>query len=301
MVSIPNIEAAETANIMAKAPALPSDPLPDMQLSTNPQIDQIPPNSIVHSDGEDRSNERVSRTPSKRQGETIVVDATGKKRRKLVLAPPVDFEPANVQKVARILPKGDPFLPTTPTETPDAIKSAEASSASMLKPPSFGDREAVIDSQGAASVSQDQETESTVQVSVSSPGTVRIDEQGRKRLRPISLSQPDLNIGTLSSLDPASGDGLRQRAYGRRMKRTPDQLYLGVDSLSVDKIFYGDVGFGKEIEHSWAFESTIQQDPESDFESFKILGQDTCSNGQRLYVNNRMKHFLLSPRLILRA
>lgn len=299
VVSIPNIEAVETANIMAKAPALPSGSLPDMQLSTNSQLDQNPTNSIVHSDIEDRSNERVSSTPSKRQGETIVVDATGKKRRKLVLAQPEDFGPANVQKAAQILPKRDPFLPTTPTETPDAIKSAETNSASMLKPLLLGDREAVIDSQESASISQDQEPQSMVQVLVSGPGTVRIDEQGRKRLRPISLSQPDLNTGTPSSLVPASGEIPRQRAYGRRMKRTHDQVYLGVDSLSVDKIFYGDVGFEKEIEYSWAFDSTIQQDPESDFESFKILGRDTCSNGQRLYVNNRMKHFLLSPRLIL--
>ena len=300
VVSVPNIEAMETANIMAKAPVLPSGPLPDMQLSTNPQLDQNYPNSIVHSDAEDASNERVSRTPSKRQGETIVVDATGKKRRKLVLAQPEDFGPANVQKAAQTLPEGDPFLPTTPTETPGAIKSAEPSSASMLKPPLLGGREPVIDSQESASISQDQEPQSTVRVSVSGPGTVRIDEQGQKRLRPISLSQPDLNTETPSSLIPASGDGPRQRAYGRRMKRTPDQLYLGVDSLSVDKIFYGDVGFEKEIEHGWVFDSTIQQDPESDFENFKILGQDTCSNGQRLYVNNRMKHFLLSPKLILK-
>ena len=83
------------------------------------------------------------------------------------------------------------------------------------------------------------------------------------------------------------------------MKRTPDQLYLGIDSLSVDQVFYGDTGFEKEIEHNCVFDSTIQQDPESDFENFKILAQDTCSNGQRLYINKRMKHFFLSPRLIL--
>ena len=299
VASIADVEAVETANTIAKAQALPSDPLPGMQLSTYSQLDQNHPSSIIHGDVEDRSDERVSKTPSKRQGETIVVDATGKKRRKLILAQPEGFGPANVQEAAQILPKGDPVLPNALTETPHAIKYAEASSFTKLKQPLLGDREAVIDIHESASTSQDQEPQSTVQVSVPGPGTVRIDEQGRKRMRPISLSQPDLNIRTPSSLVPASGEDPRQRAYGRRMRRTPDQLYLGVDSLSVDHIFYGDVGFEKEIEHSWAFDSTIQQDPESDFESFKILAQDTCSNGQRLYVNNRMKYFLRSPRLIL--
>ena len=299
VVSIPNIEAVETANIMAKAPVLPSCPMPDMQLSTDPQLNQDPPTSIIHVNVEDRSDERVSKTPSKRQGETIVVDATGKKRRKLVLAQPEGFGPAYVQKAAPILPKEDPVLPTAPTETPDAIKFAEASSVTMLKQPLLGDREAVIDIHESASASQDQEPQSTVQVSVPGPGTIRIDEQGRKRLRPISLSQPEFNTGTPSSLVPAFGENPRQRAYGRRMKRTPDQLYLGIDSLSVDQVFYGDTGFEKEIEHNCVFDSTIQQDPESDFENFKILAQGTCSNGQRLYINKRMKHFLLSPRLIL--
>ena len=298
-VSIPNIGAVETANIAVKATALPIGPPPHMHLSRKPQLDQNPFSSTVHSDIEDLNYGQAPRTPSKRQGETIVVDATGKRRRKLVLAQPEDFGPANVEKAAQILPQMDTFLPTTPAETPDAMKSAEASSASMPKPPLLGDREAVIDSQESAPISQDQESQSVVQVSVSGPGTIRTDEQGRKRMKPISLSHPHLNIGTPSSLDPGSGDSPGQRAYGRRMKRTPDQLYLGVDSLSVDKVFYGEVGFEKEIEHSWAFDRTIQQDPESDIKNFKILGQDTCSNGQRLYVNNRMKHFLLSPRLIL--
>ena len=205
VVSIPNIEAVETANIMAKAPVLPSCPMPDMQLSTGPQLNQDPPTSIIHGDVEDRSDERVSRTPSKRQGETIVVDATGKKRRKLILAQPEGFGPAYVQKAAPILPKEDPVLPTAPTEAPDAIKFAEASSVTMLKQPLLGDREAVIDIHESASASQDQEPQSTVQVSFPGPGTIRIDEQGRKRLRPISLSQPQFNTGTPSSLVPAFG------------------------------------------------------------------------------------------------
>ena len=323
--STPNVAPVETANILTKAPALSSVPLPDMQLSISPQFDQDSHISMVDSDVEDRSDDRISRTPielhctgnktleasplaesngthhepSKRQGETIVVDETGRKRRKLFLVQPEGLGPANLQKAADTPLEGNSSLPDTPTETCDSVKVAEASSLSVLKPPLLVDPKAVIDSHESPSTLHDQVPQSTVQVPVPDPGTVLIDEHGRKRLRPISLSQPNLSTEEPTFLVPASGEDPKPRPYGRKMKRTPDQLYLGVDSLNVDRIFYGDVGFEKEVEHNWAFESTIQHDPESDFENFKILSQDTCSNGQRLYVNNRMRHFLLSPRLIL--
>ncbi len=325
VASTPDIAPVETANMLAKAPALPSVPLPDMQLSTSPQFDQDSHLSMVNSDVEDRSDDRVSRTPiklhyagckaleanllgesngtrhepSKRQGETIIVDETGRKRRKLVLAQQEGLGPANLQKAADTPPKEDSNLPNTPTTTSDTVNFAEASSPSMLKPPLLGDCEAVIDNHESPSALQDQPPQSTVQAPNSEPGTVLIDEQGRKRLRPISLSQPNLSTGTPTFLVPASEEDPKQRPYGRKMKRTPDQLYLGVDSMTVDRVFYGDVGLEKEVEHNGAFDSTIQQDLESDFENFKILSQDTYGNGQRLYVNNRVRHFLLSPRLIL--
>ncbi len=324
MASTFNIAPVETANVLTKAPALPSVPLPDMQLSTSPQFDQDSHNSMVDSDVEDRRDDPISRTPikfhctgcktleanpleelngtrhepSKRQGETIVVDETGRKRRKLVLVQREGLGPADLQKAANTPPNGNSNLPKTPTETRNSVEYAEASPFSVFKPPFLSDHKAVIDSHESPSALQDQVAQSTVQVSVPAPGTVLIDEQGRKRLRPISLSQPNLSTEEPTFFVPASGHDPKQRPYGRKLKRTPDQLYLGVDSLSVDRIFYGDVGFEKEVEHNWAFSSTIQQDSESDFENFKILSQATCSNGQRLYVNNRMRHFLLSPRLI---
>ena len=325
MVSSPNIAPVKTANVLAKAPASPSVPLPNMQFLASPQFEQDSQISMVDSDAEGRSDDRVSRTPirldctvgkdldanpleesdetlhepSKRQGETIIVDETGRKRRKLVLVQREGLGAANIQKAANTPPKGDSNLPNTPTGTCGSVELAEASSLSTLKPPLLGDPKVVIDSHEPPSTPQDQVPQSMVQVAVPDPGTVMIDEQGRKRLRPISISQPNVSTEELGFLVPASGEDSKQRQYGRKMKRTPDQLYLGVDSLSVDRIFYGDVGLEKEIEHNLAFDSTIQEDPESEFESFKILSQDICSNGQRLYVNNRMRHFLLRPRLIL--
>ena len=325
MAFIPNIAPEDTANVLAKAPASPSVPVPDMQLSTSPQFEQDSHISMVDSDVDGRSDDRASGTPiklhytfckaldanpleesdgtlhepSKRQGETIVVDETGRKRRKLVLVQQESLGPANLQKAADRLPKENLDLPNTPTGTCDSVKFAEASPLAILKPPLLGDPKVVIDSHESPSTLQDQVPQSPVHVSVSDPGTVVIDEQGRKRLKPISISQPNLSTEEPTFVFPASGEDPKQRSYGRKMKRTPDQLYLGVDSLGVDRIFYGDVGLEKEVEHNWEYNSTVQQDPENDFENFKILSQGTCSNGQRLYVNYRMRHFLLSPRLVL--
>ena len=325
LVSTPNVAPVDAANVLAEAPASPDVPLPDMQLSTSPQIEQDPQIPMVDSVVEGQSDDQISGTlielhrpvykgidanpleesdrtlhePSKRQGETIVVDETGRKRRKLVLVQQESSGPSNLQKAADTLPKGDFNLPNPPTGTCDSVKIAEARSLPTLKAPLLGDPKVMVDSHGSPSTLQAQVPQSTVQVSLPDPGTVLIDDQGRKRLRPISISQPNLSTEEPTFLLPASGEDPKQRPYGRKMKRSPDQLYLGVDLLGVDRIFYGDVGLEKEVEHNWEYDSMIHQDPENDSENFRILSQGTCSNGQRLYVNHRMRHFLLSPRLIL--
>ena len=325
IVSTPNIVPADAATALAKSPTSPSVPVPDMQLSTGPQFEQDSHIPMVDSVVGGRSDDGVPGTPtklhytvckalngdplegsdkplhepSKRQGETIVVDETGRKRRKLVLVQQESLGPANIQKAADTLPWGNAKFPKTPPGFCDPVEVSEASSTTMLKPSLLGDPQVVVDSHESPSTLQEQVIQSPVQVSVPNPGTVMIDEQGRKRLRPISISQPNLNTEEATILAPTPREDSKQRSYGRKMKRTPDQLYLGVDSLGVDRIFYGDVGLEKEIEHNWETHSTIQQDPEDAFENFKILSHSACSNGQRLYVSHRMRHFLLSPRLLL--
>ena len=286
IVSTPNIAPMDAATALAKSPASPSVPLPDMQLSTGPQFEQDSHIPMVDSIVEGRSDDRVPGTPtklhytickalngdpleesdktlhepSKRQGETIVVDETGRKRRKLVLVQQESLEPANVQKAADTLPWGNSSIPNTPPKTCDSVEVSEASSTTMLKPSLLGDPQVVVDSHESPSTLQEQVIQSPVPVSVPNPGTVTIDEQGRKRLRPIPISQPNLNTEEATFLAP-----------------TP----------------------GEDPEHNWETHGTIQQDPEDAFENFKILSHGTCSNGQRLYVSYRMRHFLLSPRLLL--
>ena len=322
IVSTPNIAPVDAATALAKSPASPSFPLPD---PTGPQFEQdshVPMvDSVVGGRSDDplsgiptklhytvckaldgdplEESERTLHEPSKRQGETIIVDETGRKRRKLVLVQQESLGPANIQKAADTLPWGNSNLPNTLPRTCDSVEVSEASSITMLKPSLLGDPQVVVDSHESPSTFQEQLIKSPVQVSVPDPGTVLIDGQGRKRLRPILISQPNLNTEEATFLAPTPGEDQKQRSYGRKMKRTPDQLYLGVDSLGIDRIFYGDVGLEKEIEHNWKTHGTIQQDPEDAFENFKILSHGTCSNGQRLYVNYRIRHFLLSPRLLL--
>ena len=134
-------------------------------------------------------------------------------------------------------------------------------------------------------------------------GTVVIDSQGRKRMRPILVSQGEHaqaetasqtllvdkpeNMSAQILTQSPTFQILELSPRQRKNIRKPYQMYLGVQSLPVDQLFYGNTKFGDEvdIDDNWQAE-----DPGN----FVIHG---ChyGNGQRCYVNTRMRHFL-SPK-----
>jgi len=148
----------------------------------------------------------------------------------------------------------------------------------------------------------------TIATMATSAGVV-VDSTGRKRLRPTLLSA-DLTLKGLEfSSDAAKKPEIAtdnthlpaplptplpasswpdlaehtQQAYGRKAIRRPDQLYLGLEPLGVDKIFYGNTDSGKDLDHS-------------DSHTLAINSSEGYT-AQKLYVNARMKYFLRSPQL----
>lgn len=142
-------------------------------------------------------------------------------------------------------------------------------------------------------------------------GVLAIDKHGRKRMRPISLSHPQSEVQVRKetsnqlgkTTETVSKDGLPnlegsetpsstpQVAFRRKAKRRPDQIYLGIEPLTVDKLFYGDTP----VEHKLEADRSSQSEEEDDNFSFESAGR--VSKGQRLYVNARLRHFLQCERV----
>ena len=133
------------------------------------------------------------------------------------------------------------------------------------------------------------------------PGKVHLDDKGRKRVVPILQSAGDNKpAGPLSipvdiqsatphsphtptvQLAPNCAISTLPTSYGRKATRHSDQAYLGHDSFGVDQIFYASTTLGG------ALSDTGLSSPQT----FCLDGRDNLSCGQRLYVHNRMKHFL---------
>lgn len=127
------------------------------------------------------------------------------------------------------------------------------------------------------------------------PGTVIIDEQGRKRVIPISVAYMDPKKGRAVSA-PLSGDltsGFTDGQCQTPSVRKPHQVYLGLKSLAIDTIFYSDTLLGQEVKNDvtvgkiWRANSLEESDPESLWFSGQLFG-----NGLRRYVGARIRHYL---------
>ncbi|KAK4697214.1 hypothetical protein P7C71_g825, partial [Lecanoromycetidae sp. Uapishka_2] len=130
---------------------------------------------------------------------------------------------------------------------------------------------------------------------------VRVDKDGRKRLRPTLIGttiglyeqQPSIAAGNNAEpiIEPSTSKPfmfepagyLPQRSLGRRAVRTPDKLYLGLEPLSVDTMFYGNTGLEQTLDQ------TVEDSPDV------TVTRCYAPRGQQSYVNARIKYFLRSP------
>lgn len=240
-----------------------------------------------------------------RQGETIIIDENGKKRRRLVLAP---TEPGkNIREKT----------PPTVEGRPVSLASRETS---FLEAESGQDYQTPYDEPMERSAPstpvEDRVQEPTQPKSImTSPrkdndraGTIIIDEQGRKRVKPVLITRTEHensaqvvedslleNTTGLSVQLPTPSSETSSVKPNTRLKRVrkPCHTYLGAQSLPVDQLFYSDTKIGQEVNKEIRYDEKWQLNGADNLESFAFAGND-FGNGLRCYVNSRIRHILYS-------
>ena len=244
---------------------------------------------------EERSSSEAKNNPDKEQagchghqGETIVVDEQGKKRRRLVLAQPVTSGPAN------IIPENSqdldepPSSPETLRKDTDANPSFETSFVATSDCHVFDDKHLLSTQRPHTPV---QATMSIADFgrgsvdAVAEPGAVLVDGNGRKRM---------------SFRNVKHANEQHQRSIGKMAKRTADQIYLGFASMPIDTLIYGDVALSKSLDKSQTMATPSQSEEPDWVDDFSIVSNSDIGKGQRRYVNARMKYLLRAQRLSLK-
>ncbi len=247
-----------------------------------------------------------------RRGETIVIDEGGRKRRRLVLSPvdaPLMTGPFEAQSNAV---EGSLGSPSTFQKDSDdahpvyAIAQTDVESQFLQEgEPSKATRTVNMPTEADLSVPDAQEE-------IAKPGALLIGADGRKRMRPILLTQPEHHTelyhpdqveseragqNANSSAPPISDVEASlfflHRTHGRKANRTREQVYLGPEPLPIDDLFYGDSPLESRLDigdHS---------DASSETDNFTITLSSISGRGLSMYVNARMKYYLQSKSLRL--
>lgn len=264
-----------------------------------------------------------------RAGESYVIDSTGKKRRKLTLAP-----------VPPAVADGRLDVSGPLTDTENAMTGNDASPQTLVDQ-SFTN----ATSSFAHNLSSPQPTVSvqaevvapTVEVNseksvfpplveIQEPGTIVIDAQGRKRMRPMlvvsEITQDDLDESTATAIpsdeNPERNSpsaliqtavqkfALESDAKAKATEQIASKTYLGRSALPVDHIFYGSTAMDHEVDYTdetgtvVPFEGVVDQARASGAaivqsgnpENWFLSSNGVISSGQRLYVSNRLRFSL---------
>ena len=254
------------------------------------------------------------------QNETII-DETGKKRRRLVIAQSSTLRPSQTIAAKSTAFDEPPSSPETLRKDTNTSTSFASNILSDFECPTFDD-ELPLDS-GEPLVPVEAPTSMSDSAlgsidAVAEPGVLFVNEDGRKRMRPVLVTEVDfasedqqtakpltkkvndtLDSPARNLRDVEHTNQIQQRSYGKKAKRKADQIYLGFESMPVDTLIYGDVALAKDLNTDQVKElaSQIQQPDEPD--SFTIAPNHDVGKGQRLYVNARMKYLFRGPRLSL--
>lgn len=241
-----------------------------------------------------------------RQGETVIIDENGKKRRRLVLT---SLEHGGI----------------TSEQVPPAAEERSLSPASREKYPTLdGDTgqdnrtflDEPMEQSGPSTPTENRVREPTQPEPIiktlpkedDRSGTITIDQQGRKRLKPIlitrseyensakavAVAQVETFTGSSTQLPTSATETSNFRPNTRQQKvQNLRHVYLGTESLPIDKLFYSDTKIGQEVEHDIKYDENWQSSISDNVEDFAFAGTD-FGNGQRCYVNSRIRHFLYS-------
>lgn len=271
--------------------------------------------------------------PIHRPGEMFVVDESGRKRRRLVLTPAdrVETPESNGQISYRTLDDstasslGESSMDVGTGATTDACVNEELPMGQELsgpKTPKVQDATDIHDGEEFHVTLQAATSSSTTPKATHEPGVLVIDTQGRKRMRPVLISQkesesepepePELQLEAITeSVNQLSHDvsdtGMAQKSQSsdfvngkslyqnRKLStRNPADVYLGLESFPVERIFYGNTALGKEQENDSCFSGTLHPGATNESDTFAFHTYSQESDGRRRYVNARIKHFLSS-------
>ncbi|KAL9102235.1 MAG: hypothetical protein Q9163_002595 [Psora crenata] len=266
----------------------------------------------AHPAGEVQVGNCVTQTSNR---ETTTIDESGRKRRRLAPTPVTEY--ASSKRGLEVI---------TEEQSPRPLQLQVLDKSTILDESSSMD--------GAAAVLQSQSNDcqspagkmkapSDIDVKpgqelgdLPTPGVVRIDNQGRKRLMPVHQPATEMNrilyqdisargreietdVHRKLPLLPEAMDSskIRVATCGQKARRSVSTIYLGFESLGVDNLFYGDNELGNLSDDPSTY--SVGGQPESD--QFLITCPDRYSAAQRRYVHSRMKFYLRSPRIILNS
>ena len=249
-----------------------------------------------------------------RSRETYVVDGSGRKRRRLVLTAVKTPEAASSDRGILLATHEQNTLPSDKhLQTLDATIDHEgdhhqledAINADNYEGTDHVDEAIESLAIGIASIPQ--------AVVIQEPGKLIIDAQGRKRMRPLLVSQPEsihspLPDGPLKTVqkeaERASGepdlceDGLTEskvlESSRTRYGRPAFQTYLGSKKHAVEDVFYSDTPLGQELRNEAHYKAPPDTHRQTESETYAFTSKDKWANGQRIHVHNVIRSFLLS-------
>jgi len=317
-------------NGLQEAPKLPYPdhssgvPLAEVGRDTNTIVTLRQGNETrsLRDDGEQRTDNKVTndtsllpdptahtlQSPDKR-GETFIIDETGRKRRRLVLSPMKSDEAVEAGRDPQR--EAIAAMPTPPREESRSYEFLNESPAAKAHEPK---RTVDVSEEPLQPASEpDLVSEVAELPAISEPGVVVRTDQGRKKVRPILLSQPEevpavdseqiiLESRERQGLRVAAGRGIlgtqkdcNTNATKSMNERTARHSYYGVKACPVDEIFYGTTALGETLNNEVKFAKLCPLDGVMHHpENFAALSERQFSNGHRLYVNNQIKSFLHS-------
>ncbi len=162
-----------------------------------------------------------------------------------------------------------------------------------------------LDTHGPENPGSDAEENSSTPASPEA-GQMTIDLNGRKRMKPILISQPAVGISNgTSSMPDASPispqdtcnhnqevEEVETNKQMRDSSRGPRLAYLGSKAYPVDEVFYTKTMVGEEVQNDVRYSHPEEAHRLSESETFVVSNLSRSLNGQRLYVHGLMKHFL---------
>ena len=260
------------------------------------------------SDGRKAEVQKETET-SLRRGEAYVLDDSGRKRRRLQLNAPTS------RKARLSSPITFSFAATDHSkDTEDQqLSNAVASSLNEKTPDADLNSKDIGAVQDPTIETMDHQATLAVKV-VPEPGQLVINSEGRKRMRPVLVSQNGDSEQVLESLSkdsdlvadvennptsPAVGLS-KSNGYPRSISgqskdlRKAGQVYLGLNPLPIDEIFYGKTSIGQEVQYGSQNETILSSDLPSHPEQFVFQSDGIYSAGQQVYVKSRIQYFLLA-------